>query len=149
MREKKLEENMVMVTPIQVEEPDIREKIARIVYDWNCQTENCPLGEARWIIADQILSLPIEGCGEVKEKCPNCDTYCIGFCPTCAGNSFISRPLTLGELLKKAPILIKIAQWANDENDKDCMEFFNCPADESWCKENNCPIDDALTFKDK
>lgn len=110
-------------------------------------------------LAHQILSLPVEGCGERKEKCPQCDgkgtqyEYVDGHpvaevsC-ACQGG-FISRPITLGELLKKAPVLIKIAQWANDENDKDCMEFFNCPSDESWCSNKDCPIDNALAFKDK
>jgi predicted Zn-ribbon and HTH transcriptional regulator len=105
--------------------------------------------------AGDVLSLPVEGC-EVKEKCPYCAADAIydpinnpTRCPKCGGSEVISRPLTLGELLKKAPVLIKIARWANDENDKDCMEFFNCPSDESWCSNKDCPIDNALAFKDK
>jgi hypothetical protein len=49
---------------------------------------------------------PVEGCGEVKEKCPElekCERAIIqpGECakyPICNGKGFISRPLTLGEL---------------------------------------------------
>lgn len=116
----------------------MREKIARLIDDNYHGLTHYDNGSRSWCgeLADQILSLPVEGF-EVKVQTsdhPN-------------GYAIETRPLTLGELLKKAPILIKIAQWANDENDKDCIEFFNCPADESWCKESNCPIDDALTFK--
>jgi hypothetical protein len=114
----------------------MREKIAEKLYSilYNNPSKH-NMKEFSRHLADQILSLPVEGF-EVKVQTsdhPN-------------GYAIETRPLTLGELLKKAPILIKIAQWANDENDKDCIEFFNCPADESWCKESNCPIDDALTF---
>jgi hypothetical protein len=115
----------------------MREKIALKVVKaiYMDRDSSQPMTDISLDIADQILSLPVEGF-EVKVQTsdhPN-------------GYAIETRPLTLGELLKKAPILIKIAQWANDENDKDCIEFFNCPADESWCKESNCPIDDALTF---
>lgn len=104
--------------------------------------------------ADQILSLPVEGF-EVKEKCPQCDTYCIGFCSVCAGEGFISRHLTLGELPEQARKMREALKFYSHAIA--IIQVESCPTNtkDNPYKERRIDTprpnvaDDALTFKDK
>jgi hypothetical protein len=98
----------------------MREKIAKIKNDitYILHRNDYPCDKTD-ILADQILSLPVEGCGEGEEKCP--DPECMNglvpakpnhlgikhhgtkqACDVCNSYGFISRPLTLGELPERA-----------------------------------------------
>ncbi len=74
---------------------DIREKIAELIRvaieQYRKSGGAVPQAIISRGIATEILSLPVEGCGEVEENCLNkkCSS---------GGTGFISRPLTLGEL---------------------------------------------------
>lgn len=77
-----------------------------------------------WLHKDDL----VEGCGEVKEKCPQlekCERDIIqpGECakyPICNGTGTISRPLTLGELpervRKMRGALIHIKEYWNEHD---------------------------------
>lgn len=91
----------------------MREKIAKIIGElrcWEGTNYDTPLD-----VADAILSLLVEGCGEVKEKCPECkgegeirgkDCELIT-CPNCIGG-FVSRPHSLGELPEKHTKMLEL-----------------------------------------